>query len=213
MPRTAPYLALHAVTPPHSAANSASGTAPTTATAPLPLSARPLPAQPLRGPRRLSSAAGFLHSAAAAHQVAQDLRLAFSLDAQQVSVLAPIDAQARRFDQVSRRWSRVLPSADERHGVWALALGLAAVVALLALDLQLGAVLAGLGALVLAGALVASLRPQPNRFDRTVQMRLANGAWAVLVCDVPGALQADVLTALRYNSRQWCADAPHRRRL
>ena len=62
-------------------------------------------------------------------------------------------------------------------------------------------------------SLVTSLRPQPKRFDRTVQMRLANGAWAVLVCDVPSALQADVLTALRYNSRHWCADAPHRRRL
>ena len=176
-------------------------------------------AQPTRGQRRLSCAAGFMRSGAAAQQVAQDLRLVFGLDAQQVSVLAPSDAAAQRFEQVSRRWGssgRLMPSADERYGVWALALGLAlvvVVVALLALDLKLGALLAGLAAVVLAGALVVSLRPQPKRFDRTVQASLARGDWAVLVCEVPDALQADVLTALRYNSRQWCADAPHRRRL
>lgn len=189
------------------AANSSLNNPPT---APLPM---PLPPQPARGQRRLSCAAGFVRSAATAQQVAQDLRLVFGLDEHQVSVLAPTDAPAQRFDQVSRRWGRALPSADEQHGVWALALGLAAVVALLVLDLQLGALLAGLAAVALAGVLVTSLRPQPKRFDRTVQMRLANGAWAVLVCDVPSALQADVLTALRYNSRHWCADAPHRRRL
>lgn len=171
---------------------------------------------PIRGRRRLSCAAGFLRTAADAQQVAQDLRHAFDLDARQVTVLAPSDAQAQQFDQVSRLWKRpggLLPSANERRGVWALALGLVVVVALLVLGLQLGALLAGLAAVVLAGALLSKSRPQPKRFDRTVQTRLANGDWVVLVCEVPGVLQAEVLTALRYNSRQWCADAPHRRRL
>lgn len=170
-------------------------------------------ALPLPGQRRLSCAAGFLQSDVAAQQVAQDLRLVFGLDQRQVSVLAPADGLAHRFAEVSRRWGRAQPESDQRQGVWALTVGLVAVVALLALDLQVGALLAGLAAVALAGALVIALRPRPKRFDRVVQSRLSKGAWAVLVCDVPADLQTDVLTALRYNSQQWCADAPHRRRL
>ena len=167
-----------------------------------------------RAERRLSCAAGFLRSDGQAQQVAQDLRLVFGLDARQVGVLAPADAAAQRFAQVLRNWGLApRPSADERRGTWALALGLAGVAALVALDLQLGALLAGVAAVMLAAALVAGLRPRPSRFHRVVQARLAKGNWAVLVRDVPSALQADVLTALRYNCLQWCADAPHRRRL
>ena len=179
----------------------------------LPGTAPMASALPLPGHRRLSCAAGFLQSDVSAQQVAQDLRLVFGLDQRQVSVLAPADGLAHRFAEVSRRWGRAQPKFDQRHGVWALTVGLAAVVAVLAFGLQLGALLAGLAAVALAGALVIGLRPRPKRFDRVVQSRLSNGAWAVLVCDVPADLQADVLTALRYNSQHWCADAPHRRRL
>ena len=180
-------------------------------------------AQPAAGQRRLNAAAGFVPSAAQAQQMAQDLRLAFDLDGRQVTVLSPSDVAAQRFDPVLRlpgrsgNSSRLLASADERHGVWALvlagALGLVVVLALLALGLRQGAMLAGLAGVVLAAVLMLRWRPQPKRFERTVQAHLARGAWAVLVCDVPGALQSDVLTALRYNSRRWCADAPRRRRL
>lgn len=190
--------------------------------------ARPVPA---RGHRQLSCAAGFHASERDAQQVAQDLRLVFGLDDQQVSVLAPQDAAAQRFGLVSRRWGRAEPPLAQR-GNGLLALGLALLLLVMAVwalawqaspagsrintlahALQGGAVLAGLVAVVLAGVLAARLQPQPRRFDRMLQSRLAKGAWAVLVLDVPTARQADVLAALRYNSRQWCAEAPHRRRL
>lgn len=65
-------------------------------------------------------------------------------------------------------------------------------------------------AFALTVMLAATPRPPGRRFDRALQRALRRGDWAVVVHDLPTALQADVATALRHNSRCWCAQAPRR---
>lgn len=87
---------------------------------------------------------------------------------------------------------------------WAGGLG----VALLACALIFALVFALAFALTIT--LAATFRPPGRRFEQALQRALRRGDWAVVVHDLPAALQADVATALRHNSRCWCAQAPRR---
>ena len=196
------------------------------------------PDQPpaLPASRRLRCAAGFHSEEREARELAGGLRHDLGLSAAQITLLCPADADPARYRTLSRRWAqRVLPAAASAPGgQWVRALlavlgvgmpgllvaagGLVPVGAAGDLPMALiawtwgplGAVLAGGLAFGLIAARAATFRRPGQRFDRALQRALRRGDWAVVVHDLPTSLQADVATALRHNSRCWCAQAPLR---
>lgn len=194
--------------------------------------AQPWALQPaLPASHTLHCAAGFHRHEQDARALAQGLRHDLGLSAAQITLLRPADAEPGRYCQLSRRWGRrAAPAAvaSPRARQWAAMLvaafgvgmpglllaagglalagstaGLASALALLCVAMMLLAVAA-------AVALVAGPGPAVHRFDRVLQRTLRRGDWAVVVHDLPASLQADVATALRHNSRCWCAQASRR---
>ena len=188
--------------------------------------------------RLLRCAAGFHHHERAARELAHGLRHDLGLSAAQMTVLRPADADPARYRTLARRWAcQPAPAAASSTPgrAWATALLAVLGVGMPSLLVAGGALPAadgaadlalGLGRLawqclaaLLAGALLfgwgltaacALRRPPGQRFDRALQRALRRGDWAVVVHDLPAALHADVATALRHNSRCWCAQAPRR---
>lgn len=195
-------------------------------------SAQPWALQPaLPATHMLCCAAGFHRHAQDARALAQGLRHDFGLSAAQITLLRPADAEPGRYSQLSRRWGRrAAPAvgASQRGREWAVMLvaafgvgmpglllaagGLASAGSTAGLPSALALVCMAMMLLAVAAALALAAGPRPalHRFDRVLQRTLRRGDWAVVVHDLPASLQADVATALRHNSRCWCAQARRR---
>ena len=194
----------------------------------------------LPGSRVLRCAAGFHRDERAARELAAGLRHDLGLSAAQITLLRPRDAEPGRYSMLARRWAApAAPAAAAAAGApgraWAaglVAVGGVGMPSLLVAASRLApaggaadglplaltgwawgwpmALLACLMLFALIVTLAATPRPPGRRFDRALQRALRRGDWAVVVHDLPAALQADVATALRHNSRCWCAQAPRR---
>lgn len=71
----------------------------------------------------------------------------------------------------------------------------------------------GIAMAVAVPLLLREETPQPQNFDRSVQRQLASGAWAVVVHDVPGCKQAEIVALLQHTGAAWSAAATPLHRL
>lgn len=176
----------------------------------------------------LDGVAGFFKSEAHAWMAVHQLGATLGLQAGQVSLLAPADANWPRFFYRSMQWNR------RPHGqigfnfgplglVCLLGAGAGLLAALLFMEVDplygIELELLALSAASLCGAavavgLVALLRrrqPQFAGFDRTIRGKLRRGSWVVLVHDLQWSQQASVVTLIRQLSSKWCAVSSARR--
>lgn len=177
--------------------------------------------------RVLACMAGFYPQEADGRDALRHLRLSLGLLPSQLVLLRPADAGGRRFARLARRWrTGQRPDQAAGAGLCWLSAGLGALLAgvlavlLAGLDLSderhLAMLLLSIGLGAAAGAALGRrlARPAPpRRFDSSVRRQLAHGCWAVVAHGVPWASQAAVLAHLRASSIKWCAVAPRPARI
>ena len=175
--------------------------------------------------RLLSYIAGFYGDEWLARHTAEQIRHEQGLTATQLVLLSPQDAPRKQFERLAMLWAGHWPagrqSVVDRHLSAALlgaaALLLAAWATVLWSDdpnmfihaptLGWLSGCLGLGLVTAWLSQRQHIRPHVRRFKSRVQQQLAQGHWAVVVCKLPWAQQADVLAQLRAGSLRWCAVA------
>lgn len=184
--------------------------------------------QVAQGQRQIERIAGFCGDAEHTQRLYRRLRQAAGLQAKDLVVLKPEDASPFRFDRAARAWAK--GRAPER-GLRREHRSIGAVVGALAvgvlswgmtlMDVRQTATAAMVAFLIgaLWGAVIGWVvvmlverLPKVYRFDRQVQRHLKAGTHGVVVVHVPEDRQAEVLAAVRGNSRAWCAEAPRAKR-
>lgn len=177
-------------------------------------------AQPASYDLALHCVAGFFASEPQAQAVAQQLRQAHGLQADQGLLLGPDQASWLSFARQARRWAYARHT-EGRTGLsdaWLMA-GFGAIG--VALVMLIGVALEGapndrLEMLLLAGPvlgaatgwLASALTSNPvqqRRFNRHIRNQLAAGGWVVLAHHMPLPQQAGAAAMLREQGIGWCA--------
>ena len=178
---------------------------------------------PLSHDRRWACIAAFYAGESAMRESARDLRQHHGLDASQLVMMGPRDAEPGRFARHRLRWTgRWSGGHPDEPGFWrwragaagALVLGIAAAGWALQSDLPFAGLLVGLMAAALVAVVLGrhlvvpwSDPPRARRFETTVRRQLSQGAWALVVHRMPRDRQAGVVALLRRASLRWCAVA------